>query len=71
VVLVLVVLLCSDVETREEGAAAMMGAGPVCWALSDPTPDAGAVAVMGFAPLPAVFTGAESVAKELGDMMVL
>jgi hypothetical protein len=54
--------LRSDVETDEEGAAAIIGAGPAC-----PSPVPGA----GFAPFPAVFTGAESVAKELGDCKTL
>jgi hypothetical protein len=52
----------SDVETVAEGAAAMIGAGPVC-----PSPAAGADP----ASFPAVFTGAESVAKELGDWRTL
>jgi hypothetical protein len=52
----------SVAETEEEGAAAMMGTELAC-----PSPVPGA----GFAPFPPVFTGAESVAKELGDWKTL
>jgi hypothetical protein len=66
-----VVVCRSEVEIWDEGAAAMMGAGRVCWTVSEPTPEAGAAAVMGVCPLPVTFTGAESVAKEPGDPMTL
>jgi hypothetical protein len=66
-----VVVCRSDVEIWDEGAAAIMGAGRVRWTVSDPTPDAGAAAVMGACPLPVTFTGAESVAKDPGDPMTL
>jgi hypothetical protein len=65
------VVFRSEVETWDEGAAAIMEGGADCWTFSDPTPDAGAAAVMGAWPLPVAFTGAESVAKELGDPMTL
>jgi hypothetical protein len=63
------VVVRSDVETWEEGAAAIMEGDVVCWPVSELTPDAGAVAAMGVCPV--AFTGAESVAKELGDPMTL
>ncbi|MDR0401150.1 MAG: hypothetical protein LBH51_09455 [Treponema sp.] len=50
----------SNVETFAEGAAAMIGTDPVD---EPPDPAAG----VEFPSFPAVFTGAESVAKELGD----
>jgi hypothetical protein len=54
----------SKVETVAEGAAAMIGTELVC---PSPVPEAGAEP----ASFPAVFTGAESVAKELGDWRTL
>jgi hypothetical protein len=64
VVLLLSLLLDlrSDVETVEEGAAAIIGTVP-CWVPPASVPE--------LVPFPAVFTGAESVAKELGDPITL
>jgi hypothetical protein len=59
--LLLLVERRSDVETVEEGAAAIIGTEPGCWVPSAPVP----------VPFPPVFTGAESVAKELGDCRTL
>jgi hypothetical protein len=54
------------------GAVAMIGADLAGVPFSDPTAEEGAVAVIGFgSPLELAMTGAESVAKEPGDMMVL
>jgi hypothetical protein len=54
------------------GAAAIIGAGLTGPPLSEPTAEDGAVAVMGFGfPPELAITGAESVAKEPGDIIVL
>jgi hypothetical protein len=52
-----------DVETAAEGAAAMIGTEGGCGVPSAAVPE--------LVPFPPVFTGAESVAKELGDPMTL
>jgi hypothetical protein len=55
------------------GAAAIIGAGFTAGTpFSEPTAEDGAVAVIGFgAPPELAMTGAESVAKEPGDIIVL
>jgi hypothetical protein len=55
--------LRSDLETEAEGAAAIIGAEDGCGVPSAAVPE--------LVPFPPVFTGAESVAKELGDPMTL
>jgi hypothetical protein len=60
------VVLRSDVEILDEGAAAIMEEGEAC---SVPVSDAGAAAALGACPV--AFTGAESVANELGDCRTL
>jgi hypothetical protein len=52
------------------GAAAIIGADRAT-PFSVPTAEEGAVAVMGLVPSELAITGAESVAKEPGDMIVL
>jgi hypothetical protein len=60
------------VETIDWGAAAIIGAGLAATPFSEPTAEDGAVAVMGFGSPPELeITGAESVAKEPGDIIVL
>jgi hypothetical protein len=54
------------------GAAAIIGAGLAETPFSEPTAEDGAVAVMGVGSPPELaMTGAESVAKEPGDIIVL